>query len=89
MSDKNSNYNYDNFNKPNNKSKNDFIKEINELNYALNKKNEILESVLIENKKLRHKLKYNNSNNTSKENNKNRNSNNKISKFQTYYMMKQ
>ena len=79
ISDKNSNYNYDNFNKPNNKSKNDFIKEINELNYALNKKNEILESVLIENKKLRHKLKYNNSNNTSKEKNKNRNSNNKIS----------
>ena len=37
----------------------DLIKEINELNYALNKKNEILDSVLIENKKLRNELKYN------------------------------
>ena len=39
---------------------NDLIKEINELNYTLNKKNEILDSLLIENKKLRNGLKNNN-----------------------------
>ena len=40
---------------------NELIKEINELNNALSKKNKIIDSVLIENKKLRNELKhYNN-----------------------------
>ena len=48
------------FNKNKSNDINDLIKEINELNYSLNKKNEIIDSVLIENKKLRKQLKYNN-----------------------------
>ena len=48
------------FNKNKSNDTDDLIKEINELNYSLNKKNEIIDSVLIENKKLRKQLKYNN-----------------------------
>ena len=47
-------------NKVNNKNNIELIKEINELNLALNKKNEVLDSILIENKKLRNELKNNN-----------------------------
>ena len=49
------------FNKDNTKDNKELIKEVNELNLALNKKNEVLDSVLIENKKLRNELKNNNS----------------------------
>ena len=48
------------FNKDNYKDNKELIKKINELNLALNKKNEVLDSVLIENKKLRNELKHNN-----------------------------
>jgi hypothetical protein len=48
----------DKISKKNYNDVNELIKEINDLNSALNKKNEIIDSVLIENKKLRHELKY-------------------------------
>ena len=55
---------------------NELINKINELNNALTKKNKILDSVLIENKKLRHKLKYysNDISKKSKKNSENKNS---------------
>ena len=59
-SDKNGDCKLNKFNKKNYNDINDLIKEINDLNFSLNKKNEIINSVLIENKKLRNKLKYNN-----------------------------
>ena len=59
-SGKNDDLQLNRFNKNKSNDINDLIKEINELNYSLNKKNEIIDSVLIENKKLRKQLKYNN-----------------------------
>ena len=53
---------------------NELINKINNLNNAINKKNQILDSVLIENKKLRHKLKYYNNDilNYNKKNSENK-----------------
>ena len=59
--DKNANFKPNKFNRKNYNDISDLIKEINELNHALNKKNLIIDSVLIENKKLRNQLKSNNS----------------------------
>ena len=67
--DKNSNILYK-FNAKNDNNINDLINEINKLNFALKKKNEIIDSVLIENKKLRHELKINNNKYLDKDNNK-------------------
>ena len=70
---KNDNFKLNQFNKKKSNDINNLIKEINELNYSLNKKNEIIDSVLIENKKLRKQLKYNN--NIYPDNNNNFNNN--------------
>ena len=72
-SGKNDNIRLNQFNKNKTNDINYLIKEISELNYSLNKKNEIIDSVLIENKKLRKQLKYNN--NIYPDNNNNFNNN--------------
>ena len=71
-SGKNDDLKLNRFNKNKSNDVNDLIKEINELNYSLNKKNEIIDSVLIENKKLRKQLKYNNNINPDTTNNFNK-----------------
>jgi len=68
-SNKNDDLKLNRFNKNKSNDINDLIKEINELNYSLNKKNEIIDSVLIENKKLRKQLKYKNNINPNETNN--------------------
>ena len=65
INDENNNiYNNQNIDEPNinNFEYNKLINKIEELNYALNKKNEILNSILIENNKLRNELKLNKNN---------------------------
>ena len=83
------NNNEDIINTPNNFMNNDqLINKIEELNYSLNKKNEILNSILIENNKLRNELKSNKNNSSQKalkrtnsvNNKRNKNNKNLISK---------
>ena len=85
----NYNNNEDGINTPKNNMKYDqLINKIEELNYSLNKKNEILNSILIENNKLRNELKSNKFNSSQKNmkrtnsvnNKRNKNNKNLISK---------
>lgn len=85
----NYNNNEDGINTPKNIMKYDqLINKIEELNYSLNKKNEILNSILIENNKLRNELKSNKLNSSQKtmkrtnsvNNKRNKNNKNLISK---------
>ena len=85
----NYNNNEDSINIPKNIMKYDqLINKIEELNYSLNKKNEILNSILIENNKLRNELKSNKINSSQKtikrtnsvNNKRNKNNKNLISK---------
>ena len=86
----NYNNNEDVINAPNNIMNYDqLIKKIEELNYSLNKKNEILNSILIENNKLRNELKSNKSNSSQKALKRTNSVNNKRNKNNTNLISKQ
>ena len=86
----NYNNNEEGINSPKNIMKYDqLINKIEELNYSLNKKNEILNSILIENNKLRNELKSNKLNSTQKNMKKTNSVNNKSNKNNKNLISKQ